>query len=95
MVTQTVELPGYESCEGLTLAGELIVPQGAEHLFVMAHGAGAGFDHDNMVGIARGLAANNVGSLRFNFPFMQEGKRRVDSREVAPICRSFRNPCCF
>ena len=83
MITQSIDVPGYESCAGLTLEGELIIPEGARHLFVMAHGAGAGYSHPNMVSISRGLAANNIGSLRFNFPFMQDGKRRVDSREVA------------
>ncbi len=83
MNTQTVDLPGYESCAGLTLQGAMMLPEGAQHLFVMAHGAGAGYDHANMLGIARALAANNIGTLRFNFPFMQDGKRRVDSREVA------------
>ncbi len=82
MITQNIELPGYESCAGLTLEGELLLPQGATNLVVFAHGAGAGFDHPNMLGIARGLAANTIGSLRFNFPFMQQGRRRVDSREV-------------
>jgi len=83
MNTQSIELPGYESCAGLTLRGELMLPQGAQSLFVIAHGAGAGYDHANMLGIARGLAANDIGTLRFNFPFMQDGKRRVDAREVA------------
>jgi len=82
MITQTIEVPGYESCEGLTLEGELLMPAGAADLLVLAHGAGAGFDHENMLGMARGLAANNIATLRFNFPFMQHGKRQVDSREV-------------
>ena len=82
MITQTIEVPGYESCEGLTLDGELLMPAGATNLLVLAHGAGAGFDHENMLGMARGLAANNIATLRFNFPFMQRGGRRVDSRDV-------------
>ena len=82
MITQNVELPGYESCTGLTLEGELLMPKGCTDLLVFAHGAGAGFDHENMLGIARGLATHNIASLRFNFPFMQQGRRRVDSREV-------------
>jgi len=82
MITQAIEVPGYESCEGLTLEAELLMPKGATNLLVLAHGAGAGFDHDNMLGMARGLAANNIATLRFNFPFMQKGKRQVDSREV-------------
>jgi len=82
MITQTIAVPGYESCEGLTLEGELLMPKGASNLLILAHGAGAGFDHENMLGMARGLAANNIASLRFNFPFIQRGKSRVDSREV-------------
>lgn len=58
------------------------MPKGCTNLMVLAHGAGAGFDHSNMLGIARGLATHNIASLRFNFPFIQEGRRRVDSREV-------------
>jgi len=78
MIIRTVDLPGYESCAGRILQGAMMLPEDAQHLFVMAHGAGAGYDHANMLGIAQALAANNIGTLRFNFPFMQDGKRRVD-----------------
>lgn len=50
---------------------------------VLAHGAGAGFRHKNMEAIAQALADQNVASMRFNFPFMQAGKRRVDRPDVA------------
>ena len=83
MVTRVLELPGVESCAGLHLSAELMLPSGAQHLVVFAHGAGAGMDHHNMLGISRGLAVHKIASLRFNFPYMKEGKRRVDTREVA------------
>ena len=50
---------------------------------VLAHGAGAGLDHRNMVGIAQAFAAVGLATLRFNFPYMQAGKKRVDRQEVA------------
>ena len=51
-------------------------------LLVLAHGAGANFEHDHMSALSSAL--NNVGisTLRFNFPFMEEGKRRVDNPDV-------------
>ena len=54
----------------------------ASSLLVLAHGAGANFEHDHMSALS--LALNNVGisTLRFNFPFMEEGKRRVDNPDV-------------
>ena len=66
-----------------SLNAELIEPASAQALLVLAHGAGAGFDHANLVGISRALAEVGIASLRFNFPFMQSGKRRVDQRAVA------------
>lgn len=55
---------------------------GASALLVLAHGAGANLEHDHMSALS--LALNNVGisTLRFNFPFMEEGKRRVDKPDV-------------
>ncbi|MBT5443505.1 MAG: alpha/beta hydrolase, partial [Gammaproteobacteria bacterium] len=54
----------------------------ASALLVLAHGAGANFEHDHMSALSSAL--NNVGisTLRFNFPFMEEGKRRVDKPDV-------------
>jgi predicted alpha/beta-hydrolase family hydrolase len=65
------------------LSAELLAPASASALLVLAHGAGAGYDHVNLVAIANALAASGVASLRFNFPFMQAGKRQVDRRPVA------------
>jgi len=47
-------------------------------IIVLAHGAGAPFNHHHMASIADALAKNNIGTFRFNFPFMQAGSRRVD-----------------
>lgn len=52
-------------------------------LLVLAHGAGAGMLHTSMAAIALALADRHIATLRFNFPFMEAGDKRVDSRAVA------------
>lgn len=45
---------------------------------LLAHGAGAGMDHDWMEAVARALAARQLRVARFEFPYMQarrEGRR--------------------
>lgn len=66
-----------------TLAAELVRPADARAVLVFAHGAGAGYRHATMLAISDALAAVRVASLRFNFPFMEAGRRRVDGRAVA------------
>lgn len=49
----------------------------------LAHGAGAGMNHPFMVGLAHELAKLNVSTLRFNFPFIENKKRRPDVPAIA------------
>lgn len=65
------------------LGAELIRPADAASLLVLAHGAGADFRHASMAAISQALARQNIASLRFNFPFMEQGRRRVDSQAVS------------
>jgi len=65
------------------LSAELLRPDNAEALLVLAHGAGADFRHANMLGIADALSLQSIATLRFNFPFMEQGRRRVDSQAVS------------
>ena len=57
--------------------------QGAP-IFIFAHGAGAGMDHDFMSAVAQGLAKHGIQVIRFNFPYMvkraEDGKRRPPDR---------------
>jgi uncharacterized protein len=50
---------------------------------VVAHGAGAGMDHPFIVGFTG--AANDLGvaTLRFNFPYMEAGRRSPDPASAA------------
>jgi len=58
-------------------------PRRAESAFVFAHGAGAGMHHPFMAAVADGLGQRRIATLRYQFPSMQAGRRRVDSPPVA------------
>jgi predicted alpha/beta-hydrolase family hydrolase len=61
----------------------LDLPGDARALLILGHGAGAGMRHPFMSGIAAALAARGIGVLRYEFRYMEEGKRRVDPPAVA------------
>lgn len=50
-------------------------PAEAEAVYVFAHGAGADMRHHFMQRMADALASQNIATLRFNFPYMEHGKR--------------------
>jgi predicted alpha/beta-hydrolase family hydrolase len=74
----TIALPSGGSTSAL-----LQLPAKPEACYVFAHGAGAGMDHAFMAAMAQGLAERNIATLRFNFPFMEQGSKRPDSPAVA------------
>jgi predicted alpha/beta-hydrolase family hydrolase len=61
----------------------LLLPPQARGLLVLAHGAGAGMRHPFLGDVARGLAERGLGTLRYQFPYMQAGRRRPDAPAVA------------
>ena len=61
----------------------LIRPTDARALYVFAHGAGAGMTHKSMESNAQGLARRGISTLRYQFPYMEKGSRRVDAPNVA------------
>ena len=77
-VPLTIPLPS-----GSTISGLLQTPATAKACYVFAHGAGAGMNHAFMEAIAQGLVERSIASLRFNFPFMEQGSKRPDSPAVA------------
>lgn len=65
------------------VSGVLLLPPAAQSCLVLAHGAGAGMGHWFMADVAQGLAARRVGTLRYQFPSMEDGSRRPDRPPVA------------
>src|SRR3954469_24980076 len=66
-----------------SVSGLLQVPARASACFVFAHGAGAGMTHPFMAAIADGLAERGIATLRYQFPYMEQGSKRPDSPKVA------------
>ncbi|MBL7833271.1 MAG: dienelactone hydrolase family protein [Cyclobacteriaceae bacterium] len=66
-----------------TVSAALLEPPNMKALIVLAHGAGAGMNHIFMTDLSEALAARNIGTLRYNFPYMENGKKRPDVPAVA------------
>jgi len=58
-------------------------PANPKACLVLAHGAGVGMTHKSMAAIAQGLVARGIAVLRYNFPYMERGSKRVDPPAVA------------
>src|SRR4051794_37722315 len=61
----------------------LMAPPTSSFVYVLAHGAGAGMRHPFMASVCTRLADRGVATLRYQFPYMEAGKGRVDSPAVA------------
>ena len=60
----------------------LLKPPECHALYVLGHGAGAGMRHRFMDGIAEAFSAHGIGTFRYQFPFIEAGKRRPDRAPV-------------
>ena len=65
------------------VSAELIAPEQPKAIVALAHGAGAGMNHPFMTALANELGRLNIATLRFNFPFTEQKKRRPDFPAVA------------
>ena len=68
---------------GRQVSGILLAPDQARACYVFAHGAGAGMRHPFMASIANELAARGIATLRYQFPYMEQGSRRPDAPALA------------
>ena len=60
----------------------LLRPAAASHLLVLGHGAGAGMRHPFLEAVSARLAGVGMATLRYQFPYMEGGSRRPDSKPV-------------
>jgi predicted alpha/beta-hydrolase family hydrolase len=66
-----------------TVSGLLVVPARPFACYVLAHGAGAGMTHRFMIAVADGLRDRGMATLRFQFPYMENGSKRPDRPPLA------------
>jgi len=60
------------------VSGSLVRPASARWLYVLGHGAGAGMRHPFMERMAFELAGRDIATWRYQFPYMEAGRRRPD-----------------
>jgi uncharacterized protein len=65
------------------VSGLMEVPPRARACYVLAHGAGAGMSHPFMAEVAAGLGERGIATLRYQFPFMEQGSKRTDAPRLA------------
>jgi uncharacterized protein len=65
------------------VSGLQMTPPRARACYVLAHGAGAGVTHPFMAAVAAGLAERGIATLRYQFPYMERGSKRVDPPKLA------------
>jgi uncharacterized protein len=66
-----------------SVSGLLTMPPRARACYVLAHGAGAGMSHPLMSAVAAELAERGIATLRYQFPYMEQGAKRPDLPKLA------------
>ncbi len=62
---------------------EIVDPPSMKAVMTFAHGAGAPMTHPFMTAVSRELERLKIGTVRFNFPYMENKKGRPDTPAVA------------
>jgi predicted alpha/beta-hydrolase family hydrolase len=65
------------------VSGLLQSPPRARACYVLAHGAGAGMAHPFLSAVAGELGERGIATLRYQFPYMEQGGRRPDPPKLA------------
>jgi predicted alpha/beta-hydrolase family hydrolase len=66
-----------------SISALLMKPRPARACYLFAHGAGAGMTHPFMATVAQELAERGIATLRYQFPYMEQGAKRPDPPALA------------
>ena len=80
---RTEKLPIHVSDSIGSVSAEITTGAEISFLYVFAHGAGAGMNHPFMVKLSDALADLGVATMRYNFPYMEKGKKRPDPPAIS------------
>ena len=78
MATKVDTTSGTFLVAGATVSTLLDRPAGPRALLVLAHGAGAGMRHAFMADLTAALVGRDVAVFRYQFPYQEAGRRRID-----------------
>ena len=73
----TISVPNLGEVSAL-----LVCPPDAAFLLVLAHGAGAGMKHPFLEALSRELSAVGIGTLRYQFPYMEKRRKAPDPPRI-------------
>lgn len=76
--TYSIEVNNTES-----VSAEVYLPPSPKAIYVFAHGAGAGMNHAFMKELSEALVDHQIATLRYNFLYMEQRKKRPDFPTVA------------
>jgi predicted alpha/beta-hydrolase family hydrolase len=65
------------------VSGLLLAPTDSRACYVLAHGAGAGMRHSFLATLSHALALRRIATLRYQFPYMENGSKRPDPPAIA------------
>jgi uncharacterized protein len=71
-----------------TVSAILIRPSRSTHLLVLGHGASTHMNHPTMQNIAVKMADSNIATLRYNFPYSENGAGRDSNATCIATVRS-------
>lgn len=66
-----------------SVSAQILEPKKPKAMIVLAHGAGAGMNHRFMLALSEELSTLGIGTVRYNFPYTENGKKRPDVPAVA------------
>jgi predicted alpha/beta-hydrolase family hydrolase len=81
-VTEATDLRVHVSNSIGEVSAFLLRPPQAWVLYVLAHGAGAGMRHAFLDNVCAALASQGVATFRYQFPYLESGRRRPDPSTV-------------
>lgn len=73
------------SIKNETISAELYQPPKAKAVYVFAHGAGTNMHHKFMKDLAAELASLQIATLRYNFLYTEQKKKRPDFPTIAHV----------
>jgi uncharacterized protein len=76
-----ISIPVSESIGSISAL--ITEPAEMHAVLVLGHGAGAGMRHRFLESLAVALSEHAVGTIRYNFPYMENGKKRPDPPAIA------------
>jgi predicted alpha/beta-hydrolase family hydrolase len=82
MTTPVTEMKFLASRSAGEVSALLMRPDGARWMLVLGHGAGAGMRHRFMEDAAEALAARGIATFRHQFPYVEQGSRRIDPQPI-------------